>query len=165
MLRKTRRGFKNLVTSQTATREELDQKLAAIESARERFKVAEQSVQQARALLALASDYQHPELIPADLDAPTRRSAAQWRQGSRSWRTWVSAPAFVPWNRRDCTRPGPARRDTSDSWVDAVPAVKSARTQVDQAIAMLGGLAFDPARPYEHPGVVRARQRPRLRPS
>ena len=45
---------KNLVASQTATREELDQKLAALESAREKYKVAEQSVQQARAVLALA---------------------------------------------------------------------------------------------------------------
>ena len=47
---------------------------------------------------------------------------------------------------------------TSESWFDAVPAVRSAQTQVDQALAMLGGPSFDPARPYEHPTVVRARK-------
>ncbi len=57
---------KNLVASQTATREELDQKLAALESAREKFKVAEQSVQQARALLALEPDYQASRADPRE---------------------------------------------------------------------------------------------------
>lgn len=56
LARKDHERVKNLVNSQTATREELDQKLAAFESAREKYKVAEQSVQQARALLALAPD-------------------------------------------------------------------------------------------------------------
>ncbi len=36
--------------------------------------------------------------------------------------------------------------------------MRTARTQIDQALAMLGGPSFDPARPYEHPSVVRARK-------
>ena len=83
LAQKDHERVKNLVTSQTATREELDQKLAALESAREKFKVAEQSVQQARALLALAPDYQHPEQIPADLDrtdTQVRRAVAAGQQ-------------------------------------------------------------------------------------
>ncbi len=83
LAQKDHERVKNLVNSQTATREELDQKQAALESAREKYKVAEQSVQQARALLALAPDYQHPEQVPADLertDTQVRRAVAAGQQ-------------------------------------------------------------------------------------
>ena len=83
LAQKDHERVKNLVAAQTATREELDQKLAALQSAREKFKAAEQSVQQARALLALAPDYQHPEQVPADLertDTQVRRAVAAGQQ-------------------------------------------------------------------------------------
>ncbi len=150
---------KNLVASQTATREELDQKLAALESAREKFKVAEQSVQQARALLALDSDFKHPEQIPANLDrtdTQVRRAVAAGQQILANLGLASGLHSIEP----EALHAALARLgdNTSESWYDAVPSVRSARTQVDQAIAMLGGLSFDPARPYEHPSVVRARQ-------
>jgi membrane fusion protein, multidrug efflux system len=159
LARKDHERVKNLVNSQTATREELDQKLAAFESAREKYKVAEQSVQQARALLALAPDYQHPEQIPAGLDrtdTQVRRAVAAGQQilanlglasGMHPMETEALHAALLR-----------LTDNTSESWFDAVPAVRSARTQVDQTIAMLGGPSFDPSRPYEHPGVVRARK-------
>ena len=159
LAQKDHERVKNLVASQTATREELDQKLAAFESAREKFKVAEQSVQQARALLALAPDYQHPEQIPADLDrtdTQVRRAVAAGQQilanlGLASGMHTMEPEALHAALIR-------LTNNTSESWFDAVPAVRSARTQVDQTIAMLGGPSFDPVRPYEHPSVVRARK-------
>ena len=149
----------NLVTTQTATHEELDQKVAALESARERFKAAEQSVQQARALLALAPDYQHPEQIPADLertDTQVRRAVAAGQQVLANLGLTSGLHALEPESLHAALIR--LAETASESWVDAVPPVRSAQTQVDQTIAMLGGLSFNPARPYEHPSVVRARK-------
>ncbi len=159
LAQKDHERVKNLVNSQTATREELDQKLAAFESAREKYKVAEQSVQQARALLALAPDYHHPEQIPAGLDrtdTQVRRAVAAGHQilanlGLASGMHTMEPEALHAALIR-------LTNNTSESWFDAVPAVRSAQTQVDQTIAMLGGPSFDPVRPYEHPSVVRARK-------
>jgi membrane fusion protein (multidrug efflux system) len=150
---------KNLVNSQTATREELDQKQAAFDSAREKYKVAEQSVQQARALLALAPDYQHPEQIPAGLeriDSQVRRAVAAGQQILANLGVASGVQSMEP----EALQVALIRltSNTSLSWFDAVPAVRSAQTQVDQAVAMLGGPSFDPDRPYEHPSVVRARK-------
>jgi membrane fusion protein (multidrug efflux system) len=159
LAQKDQERVKNLVASQTATREELDQKSAALESAREKFKVAEQSVQQARALLALAPDYQHPEQIPADLertDTQVRRALAAGQQILANLGLAPGLHAMDPEGLHAALVR--LTDNTSESWFDAVPAVRSAQAQVDQAIAMLGGPAFDPARPYEHPGVVRARK-------
>jgi membrane fusion protein, multidrug efflux system len=159
LAQKDHERVRNLVNSQTATREELDQKLAALESAREKYKVAEHSVQQARALLALAPDYPHPERIPADLDrtdTQVRRAVASGQQVLANLGLASGMHAMEP----EALHAALIRlaNNTSESWFDAVPAVRSARAQVDQTIAMLGGRSFDPARPYEHPAVVRARK-------
>ncbi len=159
LAQKDHERVKNLVSSQTATREELDQKLAALQSAREKFKVAEHSVQQARALLAMAPDYQHPEQIPADLDrtdSQVRRSVAAGQQILANLGLASGMHAMEP----EALHAALVRlaSNTSESWSDAVPAVRSAQTQIDQALAMLGGPSFDPARPYEHPAVVRAQK-------
>ncbi len=150
---------KNLVASQTATREELDQKLAALDSAREKYKVAEQSVQQARAVLGLAPDYQYPERIPADLertDTEVRRAVAAGQQilanlGLAAGLHRVEPEALLAALHH-------VADGSAESWFDEVPSIRSARSQVDQAIAMLGGPSFDPSRPYAHPSVARARK-------
>jgi membrane fusion protein, multidrug efflux system len=159
LAQKDHERVKNLVNTQTATREELDQKLAALQSAREKYKVAEQSVQQARALLALAPDYQHPEQIPPDLDrtdTQVRRAVAAGQQVLANLGLASGMHAMEP----EALHAALIRltSNTSESWSDAVPAVRSAQTQIDQALAMLGGPSFDPARPYEHPAVVRAQK-------
>jgi membrane fusion protein (multidrug efflux system) len=159
LAQKDHERVKNLVSSQTATREELDQKLAALQSAREKFKVAEHSVQQARALLAMAPDYQHPEQVPADLDrtdSQVRRAVASGQQILANLGLASGMHAMEP----EALHAALVRlaSNTSESWFDAVPAVRSAQTQIDQALAMLGGSSFDPARPYEHPAVVRAQK-------
>ena len=121
--------------------------------------MAEQSVQQARALLALAPDYQHPEQIPADLertDSQVRRAVAAGQQVLANLGLAAGMHSIEP----EALHAALIRLtgNTSESWFDAVPAVRSAQTQVDQTIAMLGGPSFDPARPYEHPSVIRARK-------
>jgi membrane fusion protein, multidrug efflux system len=150
---------KRLVADQTATREELDQKLAAFQSARERYKASEQKVQQARAMLALAPDYQHPEQIPADLE----RTGTDVRRGVAAGQQILAKLGLV--SGLHGMEPESLERalhdlmeKTSENWIDQVPAVRSARAALDQTIAMLGGPLFDSAKPYEHPSVTKAQK-------
>ena len=150
---------KRLVADQTATREELDQKLAAYQSAREHFKASEQKVQQARAMLALGPDYQHPDQVPAGLErigTDVRRSVAA---GQQILSKLGIASALHSMEPELLER---ALHDlidkTSETWFDEVPAVRSARAALDQTVAMLGGPSFDPAKPYEHPSVIKAQK-------
>jgi membrane fusion protein, multidrug efflux system len=150
---------KRLAADQTATREELDQKLAAYQSARERYKASEQKVQQARAMLALAPDYQHPEQIPADLErsgTDVRRSVAAGQQILSKLGIASGLHSIEPESLERALHD--LMDKTSENWFDQVPAVRSARAALDQTVAMLGGPAFDPAKPYEHPSVTKAQK-------
>src|SRR5262249_22644248 len=83
LAQKDHERVKNLVVDQTGTREELDQKLVAAQGSREKLKSAAERVQQARALLALPPDYQHPEQVPGDLEetaTDVRRAVAAGQQ-------------------------------------------------------------------------------------
>ena len=73
----------HLVAQQSATQEELDQRGTALTGAREQVKASAQKVQQARALLALGPDYEHPDQVPPDLertDADVQRALAGGQQ-------------------------------------------------------------------------------------
>ena len=75
--------IQNLVSRQSGTTAELDQRWATLVSAREKVKAAEQQVQQARAQLALPPDFKDPERVPADLersDTEVRRAVAMGQQ-------------------------------------------------------------------------------------
>ncbi|HZW29625.1 MAG TPA: HlyD family secretion protein [Isosphaeraceae bacterium] len=151
--------IKNLVADQTGTREELDQKLAALQGAREKLKAAAERVQQARALLALPPDYQHPEQVPADLErtaTDVRRAVAAGEQILAKLGLAAAARDLQPESLHRALRDLTAR--TTESWLEDVPSVRAARAQFDQAVAMLGGPSFDPARPYQHPAVVKAQK-------
>jgi membrane fusion protein, multidrug efflux system len=150
---------KRLVADQTATREELDQKLAAYQSARERYKASEQKVQQARAMLALAPDFQHPEQIPVDLErtgTDVRRGVAAGQQILAKLGLATGLHGMEPESLQRALHD--LMEETSENWFDEVPAVRSARAALDQTIAMLGGRLFDPAKPYHHPSVTKAQK-------
>jgi membrane fusion protein (multidrug efflux system) len=151
--------IKNLVAQQSGTPAELDQRLAALQSGREKLKAAAERVQQARALLALPPDYQHPEQVPADLErtaTDVRRAVAAGQQILAKLGLAAAASDLQPESLHRALRDLTAR--TTESWYDGVPSVRAARAQLDQAIAMLGGASFDPAKPYEHPTVVKAQK-------
>ena len=136
---------KRLVADQTATREELDQKLAAYQSARERYKASEQKVQQARAMLALAPDYQHPEQIPADLErtgTDVRRGVAAGQQILAKLGI-LSRPASMEPGRSSgrCDLMGKTR----ENWFDDVPAVRSARAAARSDHRHAGGPVVRPS--------------------
>ncbi|MGC8640616.1 MAG: efflux RND transporter periplasmic adaptor subunit [Isosphaeraceae bacterium] len=149
----------HLVAQQTATREELDQKWAALASAQEQVKASEQKVQQARALLALAPDYEHPDKVPPDLertDADVRRALASGQQ--------ILAQLGLPFQLLDMSPSGIEKslnelvNQKSEAWMEDVPAVRTARAHYEQARAALGGDEFDPNRLYDHPTIRQAQK-------
>jgi membrane fusion protein (multidrug efflux system) len=159
LAQKDHERIKNLVADKSGTPEELDQKLAAFQGAREKFRAAAERVQQARALLALPPDYQHPEHVPADLErtaTDVRRSVAAGQQILAKLGLAAAVRDLEPESLHRALRDVTAR--TTESWFEGVPSVRAARAQLDQAIAMLGGPSFDPARSYEHPSVVKAQK-------
>src|SRR5262249_5668112 len=129
------------------------------QSAREKLKASAERVQQARALLALPPDYQHPEQVPAGLEhaaTDVRRAVAAGQQVLAKLGLASAVRDLRPESLHRALRDLTAR--PSESWFDDVPSVRSARAQLDQAVAMLGGPSFDPARPDEHPAVVKAQK-------
>jgi membrane fusion protein (multidrug efflux system) len=159
LAQKDHERIKNLVAQQSGTPAELDQRLAAMQSAREKLKANAERVQQARALLALPPDYQHPERVPVDLEhtaTDVRRAAAAGQQILAKLGMASAAGDLRPESLLRALRDLTSR--TTESWFDEVPSVKAARAQLDQAVAMLGGPSFDPSRPYEHPAVVKAQK-------
>ena len=150
--------IKNLVSRQSGTTAELDQRWATLVSAREKVKAAEQMVQQARAQLALPPNYQEPERVPADLDrtdTEVRRAVAMGQQ--------VLASLGVEFGRDldpvafQRLMQGLKARDSA-GWIDRVPLVQAARAKLGSALAALGGPEFDPAHPERHPGVARVQK-------
>lgn len=158
LARKEAERVRRLVEQHSATREELDQKNAQWQSAQEQVKAAEQRVQQARALLALKPDPEHPERIPADLertDTDVRRAVAAGQE--------ILAQLNVPVRPADADPEGlkatfESLLSGSSAAFDQVPSVRAARAKVDQVLAALGGSSFDPAKRYEHPSVVQAQK-------
>ncbi len=91
LAQKDHERIKNLVAQQTGTPAELDQRLAALQGAREKVREAAERVQQARALLALPPDYNYPEQRPRRPRAQRRpTSAGPSPRVSRSWPSWGS---------------------------------------------------------------------------
>ncbi len=148
----------HLVAQQSATQEELDQRGTALTGAREQVKASVQKVQQARALLALGPDYEHPDQVPPDLertDADVQRALAGGQQ--------ILAQLGLPFGLMHMDPAGietalnELASQESETRFEAVPAVRTARARYEQARAALGGQAFDPARLYDHP-TIRAAQ-------
>ncbi len=156
---KDHQRIKNLVAQQSGTAAELDQRLATMQSAREKLKAAAERVQQARALLALPPDYQHPERVPADLEhtaTAVRRAVASGQQILARLGLASSVVPLQPEALRRAVQDLASR--TSESWFDEVPSVRVARAQFERAEAMLGGPSFDPSHKDQHPSIVKARE-------
>lgn len=149
---------KKLVQQQTATQEELDQKAAAYESAREKVNAAVQKVQQARALLALAPNYEHPEAIPANLadtDVDVRQALAGGQQVLAQFGIPFGLLGMDPGDLGEALKR--LNDGTAETWIDRVPLVRASQAKLDEAVAKLGK-DFHADRADEHPDVVKAQK-------
>jgi membrane fusion protein (multidrug efflux system) len=143
-----------LVNQQSAAMQELDERYATLQSAQEKARASEQKVQQARALLALSPDPEHPESLPNNLertDSDVRRALATGQQALATLGISFSVLDMEPDTLRAILRDFNAR--PNEVWIESVPSVQAARARYHQAYAALGGSAFDPKHPHEHPAI------------
>jgi membrane fusion protein (multidrug efflux system) len=146
----------SLSRTSAASREELEQRQASLQVAREQVSSARQAVRQARSMLGLNPDASDPSAVPGNLEEvyPGVRYAVATAQQTL-------AQLGVPFETLGMT-PARLRQEleqaTSEALLANVPAVKAAQARVQQAQAALGGPAFDPAKPYDNPTVVQAQK-------
>jgi membrane fusion protein (multidrug efflux system) len=138
------------------SQQEIDQKKAALLVAREQVNTAEQTVQQSRALLGLGKNEAEPSTVPSDLSQTfngTRYAVASLEQTlSGLGIDTGKLPAQIS-EMKDRLLAIP-----EDAIVAQSPAVLAAIARVNAAQAALGGSAFDPAHPYQQPGVIAAQK-------
>jgi membrane fusion protein (multidrug efflux system) len=145
-----------LARTSAASREELEQRQAGLQVAREQVSSARQAVHQARAMLGLDPKAPDQSAVPGDIEEayPGILYAVATAQQTL-------AQLGVPFEMLGMT-PGRLQRQmgqlSSPSITAKVPAVKAAEARVQQALAALGGPSYDPAKPYDNPTVHQAQR-------
>jgi membrane fusion protein (multidrug efflux system) len=152
---KEHKRYANLAPSGAASKEILDQKKATLDVAKEQVASAEESIKQTRALLALPKDQQGTDgLKDIEETYPGTRYALASAQQTL---TQLGLPfLFLDMHTSDIPR-RLAKLDVQ-SLLEQVPSVQMAQARLSQARATLGGTAFNPSRPYDHPDVVQAQK-------
>jgi membrane fusion protein (multidrug efflux system) len=147
--------YADLAPRGAAPVEMLDQKKASLDVAKEQFATSLENVKQTRALLGLpASQDSTSGLADIEETYPGVRYALANAQQTLAQ---LGVPISLL-NMR--TTAIPERFSTLDlnSIMEKVPSVQMARARVRQARAALGGTAFNPEKPYDHPDVVQAQK-------
>lgn len=146
--------YADLAPRGAASKEMSDQKNAALRVAEEQVNASRESVKQTRALLGISADESESALADLVENYPGVRYALSTAQQTL-------AQLGVPINllsMRSTAIHTELNRLNVPSLMEQVPAVRSAQARVQQARAALGGSAFNPSRPYEHPNVVHAQK-------
>ncbi|OWK37910.1 HlyD family secretion protein [Fimbriiglobus ruber] len=130
---------KRLVDKQAATKEELDQRAADLEVARQQVVEAREMIHRTRANLGLAPNDENPTAVPPDLEQ-TYSSVQTALSDSAMALAQIGVPiplrGLTPAGLRDKLEAVDPSRDLGqalDRVVDKAPAVKQARASVDQA--------------------------------
>ncbi len=135
--------------------EMLDQKKASLDVAREQVTASQENVKQTRAILGLPPSQEGASgLEDVEETYPGVRYALANAQQTL---TQLSVPVSLLDMR---TTAIPERLSGLDvkALLEQVPAVQMAQARERQARAALGGPAFSPARPYDHPDIVQAQK-------
>jgi membrane fusion protein (multidrug efflux system) len=134
-----------------ASKEMLEQKQAALRMAREQVALARQGVAQVQALLGLAPTTTTPPPELTDTYPAVRYALTSAQQ------TLEQLGLSVPLSQLKTSAIWEMLKGLDlDSLLDMAPAVRLALARREQARAALGGPAFDPAKPEEHPLIVQA---------
>jgi membrane fusion protein (multidrug efflux system) len=139
----------------TISQEEVDQRAAALQVGRAQVAAAEQSVQQARALLGLAPDAKNPGTVPPNI--------GETFSGVQYALSMVRQSLAQLGSREPLSTNMAEIRDklislSEDETVAASPAVHAAEARVRQALSVIGGDAYDPAKLDKLPGVMQAQK-------
>lgn len=152
LAQKEHERYADLAPRGAASKEMLDQRQAALRVAEEEVTTARESVKQTRALLGAAPGAE--DLRELEEVYPGVRYALATAQQTLDQ---LGVPVQLLAMRTTAIRDNLARLNIA-ALQEEVPAVKMAKARLEQARAALGGAAFDPYKPYEHPSVVRAQK-------
>ncbi|MBV9124074.1 MAG: HlyD family secretion protein [Planctomycetes bacterium] len=141
---------------QAASKEELEQRQAALVAAREQVNAAEQKVQQDRSILGLKPDRDHPDQVPDNLDQ--NFAGVQYALAGGQQTLAQLGVVFHKMGMSSSDMLDHLMAMDSEGLINQVPAVQAALARVSQAQAALGGAAYNPAKPYENPTVVQAQK-------
>ena len=145
-----------LTTRQAGSQDDLDQRVAALQVAREQVNAAEQAVRQSRVMLGQSPTAADPEKVPEDL--PETFPGVLYAVSSG---VQVLSQLGVPF---DLSRMNPAMLGErvgslkADAVIEQSPGVQAAQARVRQALAALGGRDYSPGQPNDHPAVVKAQK-------
>jgi membrane fusion protein (multidrug efflux system) len=155
LARKQHARYTELAPGGGASKEAVDRTEAELRVAEEQVRAAQESAKQTRCLLGLTPDTETPERLQ---DLPETYAAVRYAL-STAQQTLDQLGVPVPLlTMRTTAIRDQLLRMSIPALTEEVPAVRMARARVEQARAALGGAAFDPARPYDHPSVVQAQK-------
>ncbi len=145
-----------LTTRQAGSQDDLDQRVAALQVAREQVNAAEQAVRQARVMLGQSPTAADPENVPADL--PETFPGVLYAVSSG---VQTLSQLGVSFNFSKMTPAGLGEQVGAlkgNVVIEQSPGVQAAQAHVRQALAPLGGHDYSPGQPCDHPLVVRAQK-------
>ena len=145
-----------LTTKQAGSQDDLDQRVAALQVAREQVNAADQALRQMRVMLGLSPTAADPENVPDDL--PETFPGVLY---AVSGAAQTLSQLGVSFDLAKMTPTGLGERVGSlkaDAVIEQSPGVQAAQARVRQAQAVLGGHDYSPGQPYDHPAVVKAQK-------
>ena len=151
---------KELEPQRAMSKEDLDQREAAVKVAEQQVASAQEAAQQVRALLdlpAATGPGGMPDASVPDDISETFPGVKYVVASAQQSLAQLGLPIDPTAAKADAVVEKLAPLMTS-SFIDHVPAVEVADAQLRQAQAALGGAAFDRAKPYNQPSVVQAQK-------
>ena len=138
-----------------ASKEDLDQKQAALRVAEEQVASAREASTQTRAILGLTSNSDDATQLH---DLPETYAGVRYAMTTVQQTLDTLGIHFQLSSARTSGLMEQLSKLSVASLTEEVPAVKAAKAKVEQAKAVLGGPAFSPGNPYENPAIMQAQK-------
>jgi membrane fusion protein, multidrug efflux system len=147
--------YASLAPHGAVSKEDMEQRQAALRVAEEQVAAAREAVGQTRAVLGLTAGSETKEQLQ---DLPETYVGVRYALSMVQQTLNQLGVQFQVTSMRTTALAEQLSRLSVPTLVEEVPAVKMARARVDQARAVLGGASFSPNRPYDNPAVVQAQK-------
>ena len=145
-----------LTVKQAGSQDDLDQRVAALQVAREQVSAADQAVRQSRVMLGLSPTADDLESVPENL--PETFPGVLYAVCSGVQTLAQLGVSFDPAKMNPAGLGERVGSLKADAVIEKSPGVQAAQAHVRQALAALGGRDYSPDQPYDHPAVVRAQK-------
>ena len=142
--------------AKSVSQEEIDQRKAAVQVAEAQVAAASENIQQTRALLGLQADTTSPTTVPSDVTQTFSGTQYAVAAAQQSLAQLGLRPTLITPHTDDLRTQ--LLSLSVDTVVEQSPAVQASAARVKQALAALGGEAFDPTKADLQPGVVEAQK-------